>query len=253
MADRGPLSHQQQRVWLLDRLDPGNPAYNVPFATWLRGRLDRSALAGALTDLAARHPALRTAIVEDGEEPVMVVSPAPDLPLAWSPADTPDAALDRAAEVARGRLDLAAGRLAVAEVISLPADRHLLVLVVHHIVCDGWAGATLLRDLGALYTARATGVPVDLPELTVTPVSHARAQREDGHTLHDSAERRSATASDLEAKGIDREVVATRMHADVSQAKPAAEAVKGGPAVKGAKARKARGRGPQVQRTGLDR
>lgn len=187
MADRGPLSHQQQRVWLLDRLDPGNPAYNVPFATWLRGRLDRSALAGALTDLAERHPALRTAIVEDGEEPVMVVSPVPGLPLAWSPADTPDAALDRAAEVARGRLDLAAGRLAVAEVISLPADRHLLVLVVHHIVCDGWAGATLLRDLGALYTARATGVPADLPELAVTPVSHARAQRDalSGRRLRD--------------------------------------------------------------------
>lgn len=81
----------------------------------------------------------------------------------------------------------------------------------------------------------------------------AAGAREDGRTLYDSAERRNATASELEAKGIDREVVAARMHADVSQAKPAAEAVKGGPAVKGAKARKARGRGPQVQRTGLDR
>lgn len=77
--------------------------------------------------------------------------------------------------------------------------------------------------------------------------------RQDGRTLYDSAERRSATASELEAKGIDREVVATRMQADVSQAKPSAEAVRGGPAVKGAKARKARARGPQVQRTGLDR
>lgn len=81
----------------------------------------------------------------------------------------------------------------------------------------------------------------------------AAGAREDGRTLYDSAERRSATASDLEAKGIDREVVATRMQADVSQAKPSVEAVRGGPAVKGAKARKARARGPQVQRTGLDR
>jgi len=77
--------------------------------------------------------------------------------------------------------------------------------------------------------------------------------REDGRTLYDSAERRSATASDLEAKGIDREVVATRMRADVSQAKPATEAVKAGSAAKSPKARKARGRGAQVQRTGLDR
>lgn len=74
-----------------------------------------------------------------------------------------------------------------------------------------------------------------------------------GRTLYDSAERRSATSSELEAKGIDREIVAARMHADVSQAKPSAEAVKGGPAPNGAKARKARSRGPQVQRAGLDR
>ena len=81
----------------------------------------------------------------------------------------------------------------------------------------------------------------------------AAGTREDGRTLYDSAERRSATASELEAKGIDREVVEARMHADVSQAKPAAEAVKDAPAAKGVKARRARGRGPQVQRTGLGR
>ena len=83
----------------------------------------------------------------------------------------------------------------------------------------------------------------------------AAGAREDGRTLYDSAERRSATASELEAKGIDREVVATRMRADVSQAKPATEAVKAGAAAKSPKARKTRGRGrgAQVQRTGLDR
>lgn len=81
----------------------------------------------------------------------------------------------------------------------------------------------------------------------------AAGAREDGRALYDSAERRSTTASKLEAMGIDREVVATRMHADVSQAKPAAEAVKGGPMVKGAKARTARGRGPRAQRAGLGR
>ncbi|MFS0703270.1 hypothetical protein AB6N23_01985 [Cellulomonas sp. 179-A 9B4 NHS] len=81
----------------------------------------------------------------------------------------------------------------------------------------------------------------------------AGGAREEGRSPYDSAERRSATASELEAKGIDRELVASRMHADVAQAKPAGEAVKGAPAVAGAKARKGRGRGPQVQRTGLDR
>lgn len=77
--------------------------------------------------------------------------------------------------------------------------------------------------------------------------------REDGRTLYDSAERRDTTASDLEAKGIDQEVVATRMRADISQAKPATEAVKTGAGMKSPKARKTRGRAPQAQRTGLDR
>lgn len=79
--------------------------------------------------------------------------------------------------------------------------------------------------------------------------SHAR---EDGRALHDSAERREGTARDLEAKGIDGQVVATRMRADVSQAKPATEAVKAGN-TKAHKARKTHGHGTQVQRTGLDR
>ena len=76
--------------------------------------------------------------------------------------------------------------------------------------------------------------------------------REDGRAMYDSAERRDATARDLEGKGIDHEVVATRMRADVSQAKPAPEATARGPQ-KAPKARRSRGRGAQVQRAGLDR
>ncbi|OLF14431.1 hypothetical protein BLA60_04745 [Actinophytocola xinjiangensis] len=186
MAEPAPLAHQQHRVWLLDRLDPGNPAFNVPFGTWLRGPLDRSALAGALTELAGRHEALRTSFVVHDTEPVMVVSP-PDLPLTELAAATPADALDRAAEVARHRFDLAAGPPALAAVISVPPDRHLLVLVVHHIVCDGWSGTILLRDLGALYSARVSGVPARLPAPAITPSAYARRQRSElsGQRLRD--------------------------------------------------------------------
>lgn len=76
--------------------------------------------------------------------------------------------------------------------------------------------------------------------------------REDGKTTYDSADRRSSTATELERRGIAQETVATRMRADVSQAKPATAAVAAGK-TKAAKARKTRGRGAQVQRTGLDR
>ncbi|MGW9114516.1 hypothetical protein [Microbacterium sp. NPDC055683] len=81
----------------------------------------------------------------------------------------------------------------------------------------------------------------------------AERARADGRTAYDSAERREGTARDLEAKGVDHDLVATRMRADVSQAKPATEAVKGAGKTNAPKARKTRGRGAQVQRTGLDR
>lgn len=77
--------------------------------------------------------------------------------------------------------------------------------------------------------------------------------REDGRVLYDSAERRTATAGELEAKGIEHEVVATRMRADVSQARPASEALKSATPRSGARGRSARGRAPQVHKTGLDR
>jgi hypothetical protein len=85
--------------------------------------------------------------------------------------------------------------------------------------------------------------------------SEARAAQAaaDGATLYDSAERRADTARELEAKGMNSEVVATRIRADVSQGKPATEAVTGSGKTKAAKARKAAGRGPKVQRSGLDR
>lgn len=76
--------------------------------------------------------------------------------------------------------------------------------------------------------------------------------RDAGQALYDSAERRDASARDLEAQGMSQEAVVAKMCADVSQAKPATEAVKG-PGPKSAKARKSRGHGPQVQRAGVER
>lgn len=98
--------------------------------------------------------------------------------------------------------------------------------------------------------------PADREAATALAEQHgttAERAREEGRTVYDSAERREGTARELEARGVDREVVATRMRADVSQAKPATEAVKGASAGRAAVARKSRGRAAQAQRTGLDR
>ncbi len=81
----------------------------------------------------------------------------------------------------------------------------------------------------------------------------AAAAREQGQGLYDSAERRRTTAEDLESQGVDAEVVATRMRADVSHGKPATEAVASNTKRRSPKARKKRGRAPQAQRTGQGR
>ncbi|WP_295125043.1 hypothetical protein [uncultured Leifsonia sp.] len=90
-----------------------------------------------------------------------------------------------------------------------------------------------------------TRAQAEADERTVT----ADAAREDSAATYDSSERRASTAAELESKGIDQEVIATRMRADVSQAKPATAAVAAGGPTKAPKARKARSRGVQVQRS----
>ncbi|RVX39044.1 amino acid adenylation domain-containing protein [Nonomuraea polychroma] len=152
-------SHAQVRLWFLDQLDPGNPAYNVAWAERLIGPLDVAALTAAFDDLVDRHDALRLVIVEDDGEPVLregarrprlVVRPGPDVGL----------------EEARHRFDLAAGPLARAALVRCGAAEHELYLTLHHVVADRWSLSILLRDLMELYRARVTGTPAELPTLT---------------------------------------------------------------------------------------
>ena len=93
--------------------------------------------------------------------------------------------------------------------------------------------------------------PLETPTRIATPGQAL----EDSKNLYDSSERRAAMASDLEAKGIEQEVIATRLRADISQAKPATQATKTNPTNSTKQARKPRnrGRGPQAHRTGLSR
>ncbi|MEW9551898.1 amino acid adenylation domain-containing protein [Nonomuraea sp. NPDC050783] len=158
----GPVrpTHAQVRLWFLDRLDPGNPAYNVAWAERLAGPLDVAALAAAFDDLVDRHEALRLVVGEDGDgEPVLREGAArPRLAV----REGPDVGL----EEARHRFDLAAGPLARAALVRRGAAEHELFLTLHHVVADRWSLSILLRDLMELYRARVTGTPAELPALT---------------------------------------------------------------------------------------
>src|SRR4051812_7433200 len=182
-----PLSFAQRRLWLLDQLAPGEATYNMPFVVELRGPLDAAALAAALAGVAGRHESLRTTFPATGGEPAQVV--AGDLPaplvvdLTGLPPERRQAEADRrAAEEARRPFDLARGPLVRALLLRLsPAEapaEHRLVLVLHHIVADGWSLDVLFRELGALYEAIGRGVAPALPDLPVQYSDYALWQRE---------------------------------------------------------------------------
>ena len=179
-----PLSFGQQRLWFLDRLEPGGSAYNIPSAVRLRGHLDIGALAAALSEIARRHESLRTTILDDNDGPEQVVAPPAPVPLPVVDLRAlPEAGRSREAELLAGReagrpFDLVAGPLMRAALLALAPGEHVFLVTLHHIVSDGWSMGVLIRELGVLYGAFAQGRPSPLPELPVQYADFALWQRQ---------------------------------------------------------------------------
>ncbi|HEX4965502.1 MAG TPA: amino acid adenylation domain-containing protein [Thermoanaerobaculia bacterium] len=179
-----PLSFAQQRLWFLDRLRPGDPTYNVPAALEIAGPLDPMALRRALEALAQRHEALRTTFPEVGERPAQVVAPAlavslPLLDLTGLPEGSRVSEAERrVGEEMLRPFDLAKGPLLRALLVRLAPERHVAVLNLHHVVCDGWSLGVLVREVAALYQAAVTGVPAALPPLPIQYADFAVWQRQ---------------------------------------------------------------------------
>ncbi|MFJ8435506.1 condensation domain-containing protein [Kitasatospora sp. NPDC094019] len=171
-----PLSHAQQRMWLMDRLGQGGPRYHVPLATRLRGPLDREALAAALTGLTARHHILRTRYGHLDERPHQEVAPPAPVPLPVRDATPEGAAALLSAEAARP-FDLATGPVLRALLLRHAPDDHTLLLALHHIAVDGGSLPVLAEELGALYAAAAGGRPAGLPEPELQYADYARWER----------------------------------------------------------------------------
>ncbi|MFD8912686.1 non-ribosomal peptide synthase/polyketide synthase [Streptomyces sp. NPDC059575] len=177
--ERVPLSFAQQRLWFLHRMDGPSATYNMPLALRLDGELDRAALHTALADVIARHESLRTVLREaDGVPYQLVLSEdeaRPGLPV----VELDDARLAaRLAEGARYGFDLAAEPPIRAELFALAPDRHVLLLVVHHIAADGWSMGPLSRDLATAYTARCRGEEPRWSPLPVRYADYTRWQRD---------------------------------------------------------------------------
>ncbi|MEP7121256.1 MAG: amino acid adenylation domain-containing protein [Byssovorax sp.] len=177
------LSFAQERLWLVDQIDPGNPAYNVPDPLRLVGPLDVPAFEGALREVVRRHEVLRTTFATAEGRPVQIIHA--EVPFwggvvdvsALPAAEREPAARALVAEDARLAFDLARGPLLRARLIRLDPEQHILSLTMHHIVSDAWTRGIMSREIRALYEAFRASEPSPLPELAVQYADFAEWQR----------------------------------------------------------------------------
>ncbi|MEU7022181.1 amino acid adenylation domain-containing protein [Streptomyces sp. NPDC046203] len=171
-----PLSYAQRRLWFLNRFEDQRAVYNMPWALRLTGPVDTGALEAALADLLERHESLRTVFSETAGEPYQRILPPgearPRL-LRHDPAEVaqvPGGLAESVARAAAEGFDLTRELPLRAHLFTEGSDSRVLLVVVHHIACDGWSIGPLWRDLGAAYTARRAG---HAPRQAQLPVQYA--------------------------------------------------------------------------------
>ncbi|MEH1870989.1 non-ribosomal peptide synthetase [Nostoc sp.] len=186
-----PVSFAQQRLWFLDQLIPNNTIYNVPTVIRLTGSLNLTALEQTFNEIVHRHETLRTTfIVLDGQPlqaiPAESCANAPSLTIPISVLDLqllPDG--KREVEVnniinaeIEDPFNLSSGLLLRVKLLVLSKTEYILLLNMHHIICDDWSIGVLIRELGILYTAFAQNQPSPLLELPLQYADFAHWQRE---------------------------------------------------------------------------
>ncbi|MBP5974298.1 amino acid adenylation domain-containing protein [Brasilonema sp. CT11] len=179
-----PLSFAQQRLWFLDQLEGENCVYNVPFFWQISGFLNISALEQAIAEIVQRHEVLRTSFSVVDESPIQVIHANPQLTiqvLDWRQLTEKDQ-LKKAHQLATEELqqpfDLSNPPLLRVKLLQLTDQSHLLLLVIHHIVCDGWSMDIFRRELFTLYTAFCAVKPSPLPALPLQYADFAHWQRQ---------------------------------------------------------------------------
>ncbi|HVF54593.1 MAG TPA: amino acid adenylation domain-containing protein, partial [Pyrinomonadaceae bacterium] len=179
-----PLSFAQQRLWLLDQLEPGNAFYNVPVAVRLKGGLKFEALERTLSEVVRRHEVLRTTFTVVEDEPIQVIHEARPLPLPvedlsrLEPAERSAEAERLTREEAERPFDLERGPLLRAVLLRLAPEEHIILLTMHHVVSDGWSIGVLIKEVASLYESYSEGRESPLAELPVQYADYAVWQRE---------------------------------------------------------------------------
>ena len=170
-----PLTPSQLRLWALDQTYGSSAVYNVPLALRMEGPLDRKALQCSLDRLVERHDSLRTQFrAADGDVHQEVANAVrveiEGVDLRGSP---PAVVMTLLNELARRPIALDRAPLMRVHLIECAADEHVLLINIHHIVCDGWSLAILAQEMQALYGAQVAGRDVELAPLTIRFADYA--------------------------------------------------------------------------------
>jgi amino acid adenylation domain-containing protein len=179
-----PLAYSQQRLWLLDQFGNNNAVYNISTVVQINGRLNVEILERTLSEIIRRHEALRTTFEVESGEPVQVINPPYSvvLPLTnlgeLTKTEQEEEVMRRAKEEAQTTFDLARGPLLRASLLRLGEQENVVLLSMHHIVCDGWSLGILIKEVAALYEAYSCGKPSPLIELPVQYADYTLWQRE---------------------------------------------------------------------------
>ena len=178
-----PLSYAQERMWLLDQLEPDSATYNIAVALRLRGQLHVAAFEQSLQAIVARHDALRTRFRTVDGQPVQVIVPTVTVPLpqhdltAVPEAERHGAVQYLSQAEAQRPFDLEHDLLLRTTLLRLESQEHVFLLTLHHSIADGWSMRILLRELATHYTAMLQGNASPLPLLPIQYADFAHWQR----------------------------------------------------------------------------
>jgi hypothetical protein len=174
-----PMSFAQRRLWFLSQLEPENASYNTAIAVRMKGVLDRQAVASSFNDIVRRHEVLRTTFASLDGDLVQMIAVEREVDLMVVTLAASDDRVQRAiAEEAQRPFDLSRGPLIRLCLLQRHDEEHVLVVTLHHIVCDGWSAQILAREFASLYEARISGSGSSLQALPIQYADYGAWQRQ---------------------------------------------------------------------------
>lgn len=179
-----PLTPSQLSLWVLHQMHPADDPYHIASTIRITGRLDRDTVRRAIESLVARHAALRTTVT-DAPRLCVQVRVNSNLKIVDATGWSQEHLTTEMTYAIDEEINLAQGPLAKFVLYVLAPEIHVLLMVVHHIICDGWSMEILQRDFARLYAAACEGRPPDSAATSFIAYQQWQQERLQMPDIHD--------------------------------------------------------------------